>query len=254
MYARATLAAFAAAGGADLKRLGNFTARVEPGGDLWDDLDLSSGADLAVRGLVEPVGQFVPATWGYGCGGQSACGGAPASDASTTVSLHGDADGAELASLTGSADCRDSRTTIMLKHIAREHTEDVVTAALKVRGFAGKYDAVYVPRCRRKEINRGYAFVNFLRPSDAADALGVSFAEALADHSVEAECAAEYASLQGEEFLDRMRSAQMAQDPPRRRSGRSVGVAVGQVAAEDRCGAFLERPAALAPPPGLYSF
>lgn len=45
----------------------------------------------------------------------------------------------------------------MLQRLAFEHTEDTVIEALNDLGFAGKFDAVYVPRNRRKTTNLGDA-------------------------------------------------------------------------------------------------
>lgn len=58
----------------------------------------------------------------------------------------------------------------MLQRIAFAHTETTVARALNDLGFRGTYDAIYVPRNRRKNTNLGYAFVNFLHPAYAAEA------------------------------------------------------------------------------------
>jgi len=63
-------------------------------------------------------------------------------------------------------DC--NRTTLMLQRISYELDEAGVRAILDARGFAGKYNAVYVPEKSSKRANLGYAFVNFEGPDFAA--------------------------------------------------------------------------------------
>jgi len=65
-------------------------------------------------------------------------------------------------------------TTIMLRNVPRWLTRTMLLAELESQGFAGKFDFVYLPvdfeestRCGQ---NFGHAFINFVRPHDAARA------------------------------------------------------------------------------------
>lgn len=67
-----------------------------------------------------------------------------------------------------------TNTTIMLRNVPRLLTRTMLLAEFESQGFAGKFDFVYLPvdfeestRCGQ---NFGHAFVNFVRPCDAARA------------------------------------------------------------------------------------
>lgn len=62
----------------------------------------------------------------------------------------------------------NQRTTLMLQRISYELDEAGVRAILDARGFAGTYNAVYVPQKSSKRLNLGYAFVNFTCSSAVA--------------------------------------------------------------------------------------
>lgn len=94
----------------------------------------------------------------------------------------------------------ETRTTIMLQRIAFAHTETTVARALNDLGFRGTYDAIYVPRNRRKNTNLGYAFVNFLHPAYAAEAFVQCGDRPLGSLSDRA-CKVDYSSMQGVAFL-----------------------------------------------------
>jgi hypothetical protein len=57
-------------------------------------------------------------------------------------------------------------TTVMIRHIACCYLPHHVTGFLDEAGMGGKYDLVYLPLNVSKKANLGYAFVNFLSPSD----------------------------------------------------------------------------------------
>ena len=57
---------------------------------------------------------------------------------------------------------RDTRTTIMIKNIPLKYTEDLFRVEL--REFNGKYDLLYMPFDYDKNMNRGYALINFVNP------------------------------------------------------------------------------------------
>lgn len=78
--------------------------------------------------------------------------------------------GADLASGTNSTepqgdDQEAKPTTVMLKNIACQYTEEGVMHILDCLGLHGKYDVIYVPRSSTRQCNLGYAFVNFLEPA-----------------------------------------------------------------------------------------
>jgi len=62
------------------------------------------------------------------------------------------------------------RTTVMLRNMPNNYTRDMLLSLMDKRGFAGRYDFVYLPFDFRRAANLGYAFVNMVDPQ-AADAL-----------------------------------------------------------------------------------
>ena len=57
---------------------------------------------------------------------------------------------------------RDTRTTIMIRNIPVKYTEDLLRESLKE--FNGKYDLLYFPYDYDRNMNKGYAFINFVNP------------------------------------------------------------------------------------------
>ncbi|CAE7720661.1 ML3 [Symbiodinium sp. CCMP2456] len=58
----------------------------------------------------------------------------------------------------------------LLRNLPNNYSRDMLLAMLDKRGFAGRYDFVYLPFDFRRDANLGYAFVNMV-DAEAADAL-----------------------------------------------------------------------------------
>lgn len=95
------------------------------------------------------------------------------SEASTHASQCSDVGPCETIKIPQAADPPSGSTTLMFQRLALSHTEETVAVALNMRGFQGTYDAVHVPRNRRKLQSLGYAFVNFVHPTHAARAMAL---------------------------------------------------------------------------------
>ena len=67
-----------------------------------------------------------------------------------------------------------ANTTLMLRNVPRSLTRTMLLAELESQGLAGKFDFVYLPvdfeESTRSGQNFSHAFVNFVRPHDAARA------------------------------------------------------------------------------------
>jgi len=61
----------------------------------------------------------------------------------------------------------ENGTTVMLRNIPNRYTQGLLLSMLDDRGFAGRYDFVYLPMDFRNGVNLGYAFVNLLTHEDA---------------------------------------------------------------------------------------
>jgi len=55
----------------------------------------------------------------------------------------------------------DEYTTVMLRNIPNKYTREMLVKELRVQGFTGKYDFLYIPTDFANDANPGYAFVNF---------------------------------------------------------------------------------------------
>lgn len=58
-------------------------------------------------------------------------------------------------------------TTVILRNIPVEYTRQMLLDLLNSRGFAGKFDFVYVPRDFQRSFGLGYCFVNMVTAADA---------------------------------------------------------------------------------------
>lgn len=92
---------------------------------------------------------------------------------------------------------RDSRTTVMLQRISYDLNEDGVRCILDQRGLTDSYDAVYVPRNAKKNVNLGYGFVNFLDSSKAAACIELCSGRLFGEGMPPRMCSADYAKNQG---------------------------------------------------------
>lgn len=90
-----------------------------------------------------------------------------------------------------------SLTTLMVQCIPLHLDEDDVRAILDERGFSTRYDAVYVPRNNRKNINLGYAFVNFHCADSAAACISACSGLPFGDSEEQRPCSMAYAKAQG---------------------------------------------------------
>lgn len=144
----------------------------------------------------------------------------------------------------------DHRTTVMLQRIAFEHTEETVAKALNDVGFRGTYDAVYVPRNRRKNTNLGYAFVNFTHPAYAAEAFVRCGDRMLGDLPTARACKVDYSSMQGVEFLKHAWKAPVDQAPALK-VATSDGMGATHLAGFSRAASFSSHAKAPARVPGF---
>lgn len=58
-------------------------------------------------------------------------------------------------------------TTVMLRNLPNDLTRDMLMELLDARGFAGRYDFLYLPVDFSRRAGLGYAFVNMLSDADA---------------------------------------------------------------------------------------
>mmetsp|Transcript_2882 Transcript_2882/g.4709 ORF Transcript_2882/g.4709 Transcript_2882/m.4709 type:complete len:519 (-) Transcript_2882:138-1694(-) len=64
----------------------------------------------------------------------------------------------------------EDRTTIMLRNIPNNYTRQMLQELLDSKGFAAKYDFIYLPMDFRSAAGLGYAFVNLTTHTDAEEA------------------------------------------------------------------------------------
>jgi len=59
------------------------------------------------------------------------------------------------------------RSTVMLRNLPNDYNRTMVVELLDHKGFAGKYDFVYLPTDSARQAGLGYAFVNLVSAADA---------------------------------------------------------------------------------------
>jgi len=62
----------------------------------------------------------------------------------------------------------DGVTTLMIKNVPNKFNKITLLLEIDQLGFAGKYDFFYMPMDLVNKCNVGYAFINFVNPSDCA--------------------------------------------------------------------------------------
>jgi len=69
--------------------------------------------------------------------------------------------------LVGKPEHRGPQTTAMMRNIPPEYTRQNLLELVDSAGFQGKYDFVYLPIEFKRDVNLGYAFINFTNHDDA---------------------------------------------------------------------------------------
>jgi RNA recognition motif-containing protein len=59
------------------------------------------------------------------------------------------------------------RTTVMISNLPNRLKESAIVEQLELLGLENRFDYLYMPRDYKTMANMGYAFVNFMRDSDA---------------------------------------------------------------------------------------
>ena len=57
---------------------------------------------------------------------------------------------------------------MMLRNIPNKYTQNTLLQEIDDLGFSGTYDFFYLPMDMHNRSNVGYAFINFMKPADAA--------------------------------------------------------------------------------------
>jgi len=94
----------------------------------------------------------------------------------------------------------DARTTIMIKNIPNKYDQTMLLKVLDAK-YKGMYDFFYLPIDFRNRCNLGYAFVNFVNSSDAADLYEEFHLHKWSDFNSKKVCEVTYARVQGQSAL-----------------------------------------------------
>ena len=94
----------------------------------------------------------------------------------------------------------DARTTVMIKNIPNKYDQTMLLKVLDAK-YKGMYDFFYLPIDFRNRCNLGYAFVNFIHSSDAADLYEEIHLHTWSDFNSKKVCEVTYARVQGQEAL-----------------------------------------------------
>jgi hypothetical protein len=94
----------------------------------------------------------------------------------------------------------DARTTIMIKNIPNKYDQTMLLKVLDTK-YKGMYDFFYLPIDFRNRCNLGYAFVNFVNSSDAADLYEEFHLHKWSDFNSKKVCEVTYARVQGQNAL-----------------------------------------------------
>ena len=94
----------------------------------------------------------------------------------------------------------DARTTVMIKNIPNKYNQEMLLRMLD-RHFDGQYDFFYLPIDFKYRCNLGYAFVNFLSSTKAADFYNEFHCHKWSDFNSKKVCEVTYARVQGRQAL-----------------------------------------------------
>mmetsp|Transcript_10468 Transcript_10468/g.29866 ORF Transcript_10468/g.29866 Transcript_10468/m.29866 type:complete len:177 (-) Transcript_10468:201-731(-) len=97
----------------------------------------------------------------------------------------------------------ERRTTLIFQRISYQMTTDELSAWLDAAGFLGTYNAVHMPGKHDKQMNIGYAFVNFHTPQQAAACMSLFDGHTFNVIGPGQGCAVAYAREQGRISLPR---------------------------------------------------
>lgn len=94
-------------------------------------------------------------------------------------------------------------TTVMIRHIACQYTQEQVATFLDDEGFQGDYDFIYVPMNAAKRANLGYLFVNFNDVESVERCKAQLTGKVLGTSRTEKRCDVSLAHVQGAENIAR---------------------------------------------------
>lgn len=108
----------------------------------------------------------------------------------------------------------DKRTTCMIKNIPNKYTQQMLIDHLD-ESHAARYDFVYLRMDFKNKCNVGYAFINFLSPTDIISYTIRMVGKRWPRFNSEKRCELAYARIQGKSALiDKFRNSRVMQEPP----------------------------------------